>query len=139
MTKEAQNIIKLICLKYNIDPEKIKQQSRKIQMVACKREIAYQLRTQLNMCYNDIEEILNIKPSTTRYHIYVTTQYIKQQQQIKQKRIQNQREQEKRQTKMIAKNTDKKMISEILDMFPEQDKKWGKKLLIEAINWNPKV
>ncbi len=138
MTKEAQNIIKLICLKYNIDPEKIKQQSRKIQMVACKREIAYQLRTQLNMCYNDIEEILNIKPSTTRYHISVTTQYIKQQQ-IKQKRIQNREEQEKRQTKMIAKNTDKKMICEILDMFPEQDKKWGKKLLIEAINWYPKV
>ena len=133
MTKEAQNIIKLICLKYNIDPEKIKQQSRKIQMVACKREIAYQLRTQLNMCYNDIEEILNIKPSTTRYHIYVTTQ------QIKQKIIQNQREQEKRQTKMIAKNTDKKMICEILNMFPEQDKKWAKKILIEAINWNPKV
>ncbi len=132
---ETKNIIKQTCLTYGIEPEKINQRCRNKKFIECKRQIAYQLRKQLNMPYNNICKILNIKYHTVKYHIFNVEQQIKTQR-IKQKIIQIKKEQIKR---TMQKNNNEKMIQEILEMFPERDKNWAIKVLTDAINWNPNV
>lgn len=137
MTIETKNIIKQTCLTYGIEPEKINQRCRNKKFIECKRQIAYRLRKILNMYYKDIGIILGIEYQTVKHHIELVEQNTKIRQ-IARKRIQNRQKQEKKETeKNISKN--KKMIEEILYMFPQKDKKWAIKVLIDAINWNPKV